>query len=38
MNISVILGHPRYGSFNHAIANVIIETLRNLLKILLTYF
>jgi putative NADPH-quinone reductase len=28
MNIFVILGHPREGSFNHAIARVAIQTLR----------
>jgi NAD(P)H dehydrogenase (quinone) len=27
MNILVILGHPDKGSFNHAIANTVIETL-----------
>ncbi|HII92830.1 MAG TPA: NAD(P)H-dependent oxidoreductase [Methanosarcina sp.] len=27
MNILVILGHPSKGSFNHAIANTVIETL-----------
>ncbi len=27
--ILVILGHPRQGSFNHAIADVIIKTLKN---------
>ena len=29
MNILVILGHPNKGSFNHAIANTVIETLSN---------
>ncbi|MCQ6562982.1 NAD(P)H-dependent oxidoreductase [Paenibacillus mendelii] len=29
MNISAILGHPNKGSFNHAIAETIVETLRN---------
>lgn len=29
MNILVILGHPSKGSFNHAIANSVIETLSN---------
>jgi putative NADPH-quinone reductase len=29
MNILVILGHPSKGSFNHAIANTVIETLSN---------
>lgn len=28
MKISVILGHPRKGSFNHAIAEAVIQTLR----------
>jgi NAD(P)H dehydrogenase (quinone) len=28
MEISVILGHPRRGSFNHAIAEMVVETLR----------
>ena len=29
MKISVILGHPRKESFNHAIAKTVVETLRN---------
>ena len=29
MNILVILGHPNKSSFNHAIANTVIETLSN---------
>lgn len=29
MKISVILGHPDQGSFNHAIANAVVETLLN---------
>lgn len=29
MKISVILGHPDSGSFNHAIAATVVETLRN---------
>ena len=29
MNVLVILGHPSKGSFNHAIANTVIETLSN---------
>ncbi len=29
MNILVILGHPNKGSFNHAIANTVVETLSN---------
>lgn len=29
MEISVILGHPDKGSFNHAIAATVVETLRN---------
>lgn len=29
MNISVILGHPDRGSFNHAIAAEVVETLRD---------
>jgi len=29
MKISVILGHPKKGSFNHAIAVAAVETLRN---------
>jgi len=28
MNISVILGHPKKGSFNHAIAETVVQTLR----------
>ncbi len=30
MNILVIVAHPREGSFNHAIAGTVIETLRDL--------
>jgi NAD(P)H dehydrogenase (quinone) len=29
MKISIILGHPRRGSFNHAIADRVIQTLEN---------
>jgi len=29
LNVLVILGHPSKGSFNHAIANTVIETLSN---------
>jgi NAD(P)H dehydrogenase (quinone) len=29
MNISVILGHPDLGSFNHAIADIVVQTLQN---------
>ena len=29
MNISVILGHPDTGSFNHAIAETVVQTLRD---------
>lgn len=29
-HISVILGHPQPGSFNHAIAHTVVETLRNM--------
>lgn len=28
MRVSVILGHPRRGSFNHAIAQTAVEVLR----------
>jgi NAD(P)H dehydrogenase (quinone) len=28
MNVSVILGHPRRGSFSHAIADTVVETLQ----------
>ena len=28
MNVSVILGHPHPGSFNHAIAETVVQTLR----------
>lgn len=30
MQVSVILGHPEQGSFNHAIANSIIHTLKKM--------
>ncbi|GBE01508.1 MAG TPA: flavodoxin family protein [Nitrospirae bacterium] len=30
MKISVILGHPKRGSFNHAIAGTVVKTLRDL--------
>ncbi|PKM79585.1 MAG: hypothetical protein CVU88_05445 [Firmicutes bacterium HGW-Firmicutes-13] len=29
MQVSVILAHPEKGSFNHAIANTVVRTLRN---------
>lgn len=29
MKVSVILGHPDSGSFNHSIANAVVESLRN---------
>jgi putative NADPH-quinone reductase len=29
MKVSVILGHPKQGSFNHAIADVAVHTLKN---------
>jgi putative NADPH-quinone reductase len=30
MRVCVILGHPREGSFNHAIAATVVQTLRDI--------